>query len=175
MELDDHYMLFNGEYWEQAPHTCLQEGDIIHAQGQLLRVINADEDTLQVLPYIDSLAEYGPDANCAIAYTPHQLVFMCNMPASVITTFDATITAMSILNAQCLGFYDATFILGVLEAGPGCLYSPRLTANELEQWCSYHLPQFKKLAQTYKAQLSSGQHMCIQPWWLETEERGSQP
>lgn len=73
--------------------------------------------------------------------------------------------AMEYTFSGCHDFSDGTALVGELTAGPGHIYSPRLTEGELEAWCAEHIDAFHAHYEQNKVALENGELVQVQPWW----------
>ncbi|GAB0154373.1 hypothetical protein [Marinobacterium sp. BA1] len=143
---------FCHDRWHQVGVKDLTEKDLIFYQGQLLEVTGQ------------------PEVKNGRVHLPARLCQAAN-DSIVVAVGDAwknreaTIAVMDYTNAACRDFGDGTEMIGELEAGPGAIYSPRLTVEELEAWCMANLGRFEAFFESNEAALDEGDIIKIEPWW----------
>lgn len=145
-------MHFDGYYWKETHVMSLIENDLVFYQGELIQVTGQPtmKNNTATLP---SKTYYSPN-------TAGQLAIGKDWKNR-----EATVRVMDYTNSTCHDFGDGTYILALLEAGPGAVYSPRLSAEKLEAWCQSHIEKFLEIYAENKPQIDNGETLIITPWW----------
>jgi len=145
-------MRFDRDGWKQTPSITLNEGDLIYHQRTLLEVTEKPKMVGEKVQISAKPAD--------VADEPIVVAVGGNWRER-----QATTAVMDYTNAACLDFGDGTHMIAELEAGPGAIFSPRLTAKELEAWCLENLERFEAFFEANEAALDAGAIVKMDPWW----------
>src|SRR5690625_2290600 len=77
----------------------------------------------------------------------------------------ATAAVMDYTNSACRDFGDGTHMIAELGEGPGAIYSPRLSTQQLEEWCNSNLDRFEAFFEANVVALDRGEIVKMEPWW----------
>lgn len=64
-----------------------------------------------------------------------------------------------------INYSDNTSQLRDDEASPGCIYSPRMSLNELNDFCLKHKEKYYEFYVMNKFQIENGNYPNMVPWW----------
>lgn len=144
--------LFSKDKWIETSASGLDKGDLIYYKGDLIELV--------------SKASVVDDK----VHLPARSYQVTNEPIVIAAgeqwrNRKSTLMVMDLTNSDCRDFADGTYMIAELEMGPGAVYSPRLTSDQLEEWCSVNLSRFKGLYTENEAALERGDTIKIKPWW----------
>lgn len=64
-----------------------------------------------------------------------------------------------------VNYTDGTVQLRDDEISPGCIYSPRMSLNELNDFCLKHKDKYYDFYERNKFQIENGHYPKMVPWW----------
>lgn len=131
----------------------LVETDVIYYHGELLEVKDP--------PVVVNGRVHLPTRRCHAIDQPIVLAV-----GSEWHNRDATCAVMEYTNADCADFGDGTYMITQFEAGPGAIYSPRLSAQKLEKWCQNNLHRFDAFFAMNEITINRGEIAKMEPWWV---------
>jgi hypothetical protein len=144
-------MRFDRERWHEVDVMDLAASDLVYFQGKLIK-LTAPPTVVNGKVHL-SARTHLDDEQIILALGGEW------------RDRQATIMVMDYTNAACRDFSDGTCMIAELEAGPGALYSPRLTAHELENWCKDNLERYEAFFEVNEAALDRGENIKVVPWW----------
>jgi hypothetical protein len=149
-------MRFDRNKWNEVPVMDLIETDLVYCQGALIEVTGP--------PTVVNGQVNLPVRQCPATDEPIVLAV-----GSEWRNRAATAAVMDYTNADCRDFGDGTHMIAELEAGPGAIYSPRLSAQNLEEWCKNNLSRFESFFAANEAALDRGEIVKTEPWWAGSD------
>lgn len=78
---------------------------------------------------------------------------------------DYVAMAMDYCVSGVCDFDDGTYMIGELAAGPGFIYSPRLTAEKLNDFCEVNFPHYEEFLSKNEAAIEQGKLVPMKPFW----------
>ena len=146
-------MRFDQDGWFKIAVMDLVESDLIFHQGRLLEVTGQPalvNGVVQIPARIPQIKDDPIVVAVGEAWRDRQ----------------ATSAVMDYTNSACRDFGDGSHMIAELEEGPGAIYSPRLSAQQLEEWCRDNLDRFESFFAANESALECGEIVKMEAWWL---------
>lgn len=148
-------MRFERDRWVEVAATELVETDLIYYQGAPFEI--TDPPTV-----VDGKVHLPA---CAYQAKDDPIVLAVGKEWR---DRQATAAVMDYTNSDCRDFGDGTHMIAELEEGPGAIYSPRLSTQQLEEWCMNNLDRFKAFYVANEVAIDRGGVVKMEPWWSST-------
>lgn len=141
---------FNFDRWEEVKVSQLRPGDEIASKEHGVVVVNALPSKV--------------DSHISIPAIPKE-----SSPIIVRLdegeNFPATCAVEEYTCIGRMNYPDGTLQFRDDELSPGCVYSPRLTPDELEAFCAEHLQRYEAWFNENESAIDSGYPPALSPWW----------
>lgn len=139
-------VLVNGA-WQDTPVTEVVKNDIIWADKEMYVVTASFRKGFEQVIQTDFLSNADQPIEITVGkeWTQRQ----------------DTVRYMDTARADLVTFDDNTCMIINADIGPGGCYSPRLTPEKLEIWCSENIQRIEEAA----AQKQASKPLAITPWW----------